>query len=174
MSIVADSAVAVLTSWEKADLIERKASGNWGVSPDRILQQRYVVAIRNRNTNWSPVDLEHGTAFLVGRISGVVATDDTTVDGRNRIAIEFDAYAEIEIPDAWGKSRNPVWFTTLENLGIDLNELNFVNVSNGSAVATPKLSPPAPTEGLSFAEARRGLAARYGVSPNSVEIILRG
>lgn len=37
MSATPTSAVAVLTSWNKEDLLARRASGNWGVSPERIL-----------------------------------------------------------------------------------------------------------------------------------------
>lgn len=173
MSATPTSAVAVLTSWNKEDLLARRASGNWGVSPERILQNRYVVTIRNRHTDWAPHDIEHGTAFLVGRISGVEETDEKTADGRPRVAIVFDAYAEIDIPNAWGKSRNPVWFTNLEAIGIDLNDLEFVEVGTGEKIENTHPSS-APIEGLSFAEARRGLAARYGVSPNSIEITING
>ena len=173
MSATATSAVAVFTSWKKDDLLARGASGNWGVSPDRILQNRYVVVTRNRHSDWAPDDVEHGTAFLVGHISGVLETDETTADGRPRVAIAFDSYAEVSIPDAWGKSRNPVWFTNLETFGIDLSELNFIDLKTGEKSERAVVSPMA-VQGLSFAEARRGLAARYGVSPNSIVISING
>ena len=173
MSVVATSAVAVFTSLKKDELLALGASGNWGVSPDRILQNRYVVVTRNRHSDWAPDDVEHGAAFLVGRISGVMETDETTADGRPRFAIAFDSYAEVNIPDVWGKSRNPVWFTNLETLGIDLSELSFVDLKTGEKTEKAKVSTM-PVEGLSFAEARRGLAARYGVSPNSIEISITG
>ncbi len=173
MSTIATSAVAVFTSWKKDDILARGASGNWGVSPDRILQNRYVVVTRNRHSDWAPDDVEHGTAFLVGRISGVLETDETTADGRSRFAISFDSYAEVRIPGVWGKSRNPVWFTSLETLGIDLNNLNFIDLKTGEK-ADKAVVPCMSVEGLSFAEARRGLAARYGVSPNSITISING
>ena len=174
MSVTANTAIAVFTSWSKEDILKRGASGNWGVSPDRILQNRYVVVTRNRHSDWCPDDYEHGTAFLIGRVSGVIETDETTKDGRPRYAIAFDAYAEINTPDVWGKSRNPVWFTDLDTLGIDLDSIEFVEIETGNPVEVPK--PPKPTleGGLSFAEARKGLAARYGVSANSIDIIIRG
>ena len=169
------SAVAVFTSRGKDEIIKRGGTGNWGASPDRIMQNRYVVVVRNRNENahWHQNDFDHGTAFLIGRVSGVAETDDTTKDNRMRYVIEFDAYAEIDVPDAWGKSRNPVWFTNLDELGIDLNDVELVSVEDGSTVK-PAGRPSAGDDGLSFAEARRGLAARYGVAPNNVEIVLRG
>lgn len=173
MSTVANNAVAVFTSWGKEEIISRGASGNWGVSSDRILQNRYVVVTRNRNSDWCPDDYEHGTAFLVGRISGVVETEDVTKDGRPRYAIEFDAYAEIEIPDIWGKSRNPVWFTDLDTLGIDLNDLSFVDVT-GHEPVTISATKASSDAGISFAEARRGLATRYGVSANTIKITIHG
>ena len=173
MSTVASNAVAVFTSWGKEDIIKRGASGNWGVSADRILQNRYLVVTRNRHSDWCPDDYEHGTAFLIGRISGVAETEDITKDGRPRYAIEFDAYAEVEIPHIWGKSRNPVWFTDLDALGINLEDLSFVNVEGIEPITVSK-AQNIPDDGISFAEARRGLAARYSVSPSAVEIIIRG
>ena len=173
MSTVASNAVAVFTSWSKEDIINRGASGNWGVSSYRILQNRYLVVIRNRHSDRCPDDYEHGTAFLIGRISGVDETEDVTKDGRPRYAIEFDAYAEVEIPDIWGKSRNPVWFTDLETLGIDLKDLSFVDVEGRKSVTVP-VALKSYDEGISFAEARRGLAARYGVSASTIEILIRG
>jgi hypothetical protein len=173
MSITPTSAVAVFTSWKKEDILARGASGNWGVSPDRILQNRYVVITRNRHSDWAPDDVEHGEAFLIGHISGVEETDEMTADGRPRVAIVFDSYAEVSIPNAWGKSRNPVWFTNLETLGIDLQSLNFIDVKTGEKAEMAIVSL-APIDGLSFAEARRGLAARYGVPPNSIEITISG
>ena len=140
------------------------------------MQNRYVVAIRNRNDNavWQQDDFDHSTTFLIGRISGVAETDERTADDRMRYVIEFDAYAEIEVPNAWGKSRNPVWFTNLDELGIDLNDVEFVSVEDGATVKPATRPSIDGSAGISFAEARRGLAARYGVSPSSVEIVLRG
>jgi len=172
MTLTAMSAVVVFTGWSKEDILDRGASGNWGVSPDRILQNRYVVVTRNAHSHLSPPhDVVHGAAFLVGRISGVIETGDTTADGRQRYAIVFDAYAEVDIPNVWGKSRNPVWFTDLPTLGIDPSHLEFMDIETGNEIAA---KPTPPVEGLSFADARRGLAAHYGVSPNNIEITIRG
>lgn len=173
MQTIANNAVVVLSSQTKNSILERCASGNWGVSSERILQNRYLVVARNQTSDVESEDVEHGSAFLIGRISKVLETDETTKDGSPRYAIAFDAYAEVNIPNVWGKSRNPVWFTDLGTLGIDVSEFEFIDVEDGSHVTVPK--PLALSEdGISFAEARRGLAARYGVSPNNVEIVLRG
>jgi hypothetical protein len=131
------------------------------------------VVTRNRHSDWAPDDFDHGTAFLVGRISGVMETDETTADGRPRFAIAFDAYAEINKPEVWSKSRNPVWFTNLDALGIDLSSLEFIDVESGNSISSLK-GPQVVVEGLSFAEARRGLAARYGVPSNRIEITIHG
>ena len=40
-----NTAVAVFTSRSKDEIIERAGTGNWGASPDRTMQNRYVVAI---------------------------------------------------------------------------------------------------------------------------------
>lgn len=171
-----NSAVAVLTSRSKDEIIERGGTGNWAASSERIIQNRYVVVIRNQreNAHWHQNDFDHGAAFLVGRISGIAETDESTADGRMRYVIEFDAYAEVDVPAAWGKSRNPVWFTTLDELGINLDSIEFTSLADGKCVQPSGMTAPGSENGLTFAEARRGLAARYGVTPHNVEIIIRG
>lgn len=175
MSII-NSAVAVLTSRSKDEIIKRGGTGNWAASPERIIQNRYVVAIRNQRENalLHQNDFGHGAAFLVGRISGIAETDERAADGRMRYVIEFDSYAEVDVPAAWGKSRNPVWFTTLDELGINFDNIEFTSLAEGTRVQPAGITAPGTCNGLTFAEARRGLAAHYGVAPSNVEIVIRG
>ncbi|MEH6724756.1 MAG: hypothetical protein V7703_01270 [Hyphomicrobiales bacterium] len=50
---------------------------------------------------------------------------ETAANGKPRVQIDISDYAEINVEDAWGKSQNPVWFTDLETLGVDLSEVEF-------------------------------------------------
>jgi hypothetical protein len=50
----------------------------------------------------------------------------------------------------------------LEELGIDLSELKFQKVS------------PTKSEALTIEQAKAGLAKQFGISPESIEIIIKG
>ena len=78
--------------------------------------------MQNRhNGAWGCADQPHGTAFLVGRIADVVRSPEND----SRWLIRIDAYARIALPEAWRGWRNPVRYTTLEELGVDPATLAF-------------------------------------------------
>jgi hypothetical protein len=94
----------------------------------------------------------------------------------DRWLIEIDEYARIAIPNVW-KWRNPVKYTTLADLGIDPTKLTFEKVpKREEEPANPPTGstmqwPPAT---LTIAEAKKALAATFGVKPEAVEISIRG
>ena len=68
----------------------------------------------------------HGGAFLVGRISGVAKALESNF--KNRWIIEFDEYAEINIPKIWEGWRNPVIYlktVSLNTVGAIAGKLNI-------------------------------------------------
>ena len=80
------------------------------------------------------------------------------------------------IPEKWGEWRNPVKYTTLEELGIDPKKLE-IQANAGSARRF--LEPPPPpdrskTGALTIAEAKAGLALQFGVPPEAIEILIKG
>ena len=92
-----------------------------------------------------------------------------------RWIIELSEYTFVDYPEKWGEWRNPVKYTTLEELGIDPKKLKFKPMP----VPTKVLTPPAPPErskigGLTIAEAKAGLALQFGVPPEAVEIVIKG
>ncbi len=58
---------------------------------------------------------------MIGRIANIVPSIDT----EHRWLITFDQYARIDVPDAWKKWRNPVRYTNLEELGVNLEHVKF-------------------------------------------------
>ena len=119
------SAIAVLTHESREDIFERGGTGHWGTKAERAKEYQYVGCVRNRNHPRSPQDVPHRAAFVVGRIAGIVETNHLTEAGIPRVLIKFSDYAIVESHDAWGKSQNPVRYTSLENLGLDLGHLKF-------------------------------------------------
>jgi hypothetical protein len=82
-----------------------------------------LVCTQNRhNADFGAPAAPHGAAFLIGRISEVVRSPER----HDRWLIKISEYIECNLPNIWGKSghlRYPVWYTTLEDLGIDLKTL---------------------------------------------------
>lgn len=117
-------AVAVLTRESIDEILAQGGTGHWVTSPERAATYPYVVCVRNRNHPSSPDDAPHHCAVLIGRVAGAREVGKTE-HGQPRVFIRMSAYALINVPGAWGKTRNPVWYTTLEDLGVDLRDLAF-------------------------------------------------
>jgi hypothetical protein len=108
---------------------------------------------------------------MIGRISSVVPS--TEIPGR--WIPTFDEYAVIDKPEAWKGWRNPVRYTTLTKLGISLAEIKFRPMPRKAkeSDATSSSKTETPTK-IDIATAKKALAAYYGVSPEDVEITIRG
>jgi hypothetical protein len=116
----------------------------------------------------------HATAFMIGRISSVVPSAETP----GRWMPIFDEYAVIDKPEAWKGWRNPVRYTTLAELGINLAEIKFKPMprragSERAGSEADSLSEPGTPAKIDIDTAKRCLAAYYGVKPEDVEITIR-
>jgi len=124
-------------------------------------RREFLVCIRNaRDVDFHDHE-PHGTAFLVGRISGLTP-HGVDKKGMQRWVIKISEHAEVNHPEAWGEWRNPVKYTTLEELGIDPKKLNFEPMPTPTKVLTPLLQPDRSKSGaLTIAEAKAGLALQF-------------
>jgi hypothetical protein len=138
-----------------------------------------VVCARNAQTRDAEGPEAHGTAFLVGRIKDVVPSPENP----DRWLIAFSEYAEIDVPGVWKGWRNPVRYTTLEDLGIDPITLQFQPMPSPAPFAPASEPVPAVVAGdevveevfkLTIAQAKLGLANAFGVSPEDVSITIKG
>jgi len=169
---VPHSAIAVFTANSRDEILKVGGSASWVVAEKQARRREFLVCIRNaRDVDFHDHE-PHGTAFLVGRISGLLP-HGYDKKGMQRWIIEINEYALIDHPEAWGAWRNPVKYTTLEELGIDPEKLQF------KAMPTPIKAPPAPpdrpkTPALTIAEAKAGLALQFGVPPEAIEILIKG
>jgi hypothetical protein len=112
----------------------------------------------------------HGSAFAVAKISDIVPSDEEA----GRFNILFHEVARVSIPEVWDGWRNPVKYTTLEDLRIDLATLRFETEAAGvPAAPTERNARPTPGDALSPEAAKRGVAAFFGISVDAVEIIVR-
>ena len=131
------AAIVTFTARPMEWILSDQGSRDWRLDADRARQCEYLVCTQNRrNADFGAPTAPHGAAFLIGRISDVVVSPER----HDRWLIKISEYVACNLPNIWGKSghlRYPVWYTTLEELGIDLNTL-------GPFQPLPRRDAPAP------------------------------
>jgi hypothetical protein len=127
-----DRVVMVLTSRSFDAMVTDGGCGNWKAKEDSIRRCKWIVAVRNRHSDWTQGGKEHGTAFLIGRIVGV----KPSAKYPNRLVVTFDRFATLNKPNAWPSGlRNPVSYTDLEALGINPEKLKWQEFPGHGSVA---------------------------------------
>jgi hypothetical protein len=156
--------VMVFTSKSLKTMKIEGGSGNWAANKRRVEHVKWLVATRNHKSNWTQGDEEHGSAFLIGRVTGVMPA---SAPEEGRFVIVFDRFAELNIPKAWTNNRNPVAYTSLNTLGIDPDKLDwkdFVTAPVSSEIPT-MLAPATVVD-----QARAMIANALSISPDAVKI----
>ena len=163
-------AIALFTRESVDEIRENRGTGNWVASAERARQYSFVVLVRNRHHPSSPSDVEHGTAFLVGRISATREVTETAANKYPRIFIAISEYALVAVADSWSKSQNPVWFTNLETLGIEETSLKFEPMphEHGDAASGELVS-----KDNVLADMKRQIGLLFNVPGSAVEISIR-
>ncbi len=167
------AAIAVLTEKDLPTILRQGGSQAWVLNPKQALRHRYLVCARNQ-THRNPAAPEpHKSAFLVGVIQDLVPVE--TLKSPQRYLIRLSEVARVSLPDVWREWRNPVRYTTLEDLGIDPETLPFeplAAVERPATAASARADAPGGGS-LTIAQAKEGLAKTFGVSVDAIEIIIR-
>lgn len=172
----AEDTVAVFTARSPERIVREGGSQAWVLNPVRAKQCSWLVCTQNRhnaNHDFEDASEPHGSAFLVGKISGLRRSEENPSEERWLITIS--EYALIHRPNVWGGWRNPVRYTSLTDLGIDPGGLSFQQLQ--APIEVPARAPAVPPQtgrGLTIAEAKRGLALTFGVGEDAIEITIRG
>lgn len=171
-----ENTVAVFTGKSFDAIVRDGGSSAWKLDAARARKCEYLVCTQNAHNPESYADGTdpHGSAFLVARISRVVpakAPQDT-----GRWMIEFSEYARANQLSVWTGDRNPVRYTTLDELGIDVDALRFekIQVDDSTAGAAQPEAEAERAGGLTIREAKAGLAQSFGVDVDAIEIVIRG
>jgi hypothetical protein len=165
-------AVLVFTSETVETILSHGGTGDWVLSPKKAGTCKYAVCCRKPAWNNKKEGIAHGAAFLIGLIAGLHKQPDSENDrGQPRFLIELAEYATFERADVWKEGRNPVSYKTLKELSIDLRGLKFKPMPIPAPSAKSGSSGAAP---MTIADAKKALAATFGVSPDDVEITIRG
>jgi hypothetical protein len=168
-------AIVVFTFKRIDHILRDGGTSAWKLRRNHARISRFVVCTRNAHSERVEGPEEHCSAFLIGRVTDVVLAPEHD----DRYLIQFDEFARVAIPNVWRGDRNPVRYTTLQELGIDPATLNWEHVPEHTPNPDGKLAPSSSSTSeisspLSIAEAKRGLALTFGVAPEAIEITIRG
>ena len=173
---MSEEAIVVFTAKSVERILREGGTSSWRLDRNHARKCDFAVCTRNANADWVEGSEIHHSAFLVGKVRDVVQTPDPDYDDRDdRFLVQFSEYARVEISDVWKGDRNPVKYATLEDLGIDPTVLDWKPMPEPSEIPGP--AQPLPSTGtapLTMAEAKKGLALTFGVSPEAIEITIRG
>lgn len=178
--------LVVLTSEVMDDFTSIGGTSTWKLSPKRGQYCDYVICVHNRGKN-------HGKGFLVGRVSKIGQSIKGNVSWKKpyeaksgeRYTIYFSEYAEINVPEFWGKWQNPIRYLdndeALSMLDIkSFDELTFKPLPTSSHTVEQEQSIEKQdhkksgalddAQGLTIDQAKAGIALRMGILPQNIEI----
>jgi hypothetical protein len=166
-----DQAIVVFTADTLDTILRQGGSGDWVVSAKKADSCKYIVCCRKPNWSNRKEGIPARVAFLIGRVAGLLERPDSA-NGRDqmRYLIQMADYAVLEKPGVWkDKVRNPVAYATLDELQIDFRGLKFKPMPAGAGT-----TESSEAKQMTIADAKNGLAATFGVSPDDIEITIRG
>jgi hypothetical protein len=171
---MSDEATVVFTAKSVERILREGGTSSWRLDRNHARQCAFAVCTRNANADWVEGPEAHHSAFLIGKVRGVVPSPDH----EGRYLIQFSEYAPVNVPDAWKGDRNPIkYVASLKNLGIDPSTLKWEPMPEAGAAPGPTPAPVKPNAGvqpLTMSEAKKGLAITFGVAPEAIEITIRG
>lgn len=130
-----DEAVAVFTARSTQRILREGGSQAWALDPNRARKCRYLVCVQNQHNpdrDFSDATEAHGAVFLVGKISDVIPAPEDPDGGRWQIRIS--GYSTHIVMNAWKGWRNPVRYTTLKEMGVELEKQTFHSVAQAQQV----------------------------------------
>jgi len=167
-------AIAIFTFKSRERIISDGGTSSWALNRAHARTIPWVVCTRNAAHGSVEGPESHGAAFIVARLKEVVVSPENP----DRWLIQFSEYAEINQPGVWQGWRNPVKYTTLEDLGIDPDALTFRPMPEPTPVEPEAAEEIEQVEDapftLTIARAKEGLANAFGVKRDAVEITIRG
>lgn len=151
--------LALFTSEGVTDIGAKGGSSAWKGNPIRMGEMTYLVLYQNRRHKWGCGTHRHGSRFLIGRITGVEELDDDP--GRCLIKIDLNQIALCDVPGRWPGNQNPIMYTTLGDLGVDVEKLVWCSLTR---------RPNQPQSIID--DAKRRIAKDLNIEPSHVQVTI--
>lgn len=172
--MLSDESIVIFTAKSVETLVTEGGTSSWRLHRNRARKCVFAVCTRNAYADWVQGQEPHHSAFLVGKVKDVVPSPTK----KDRWSIRFSEYALVNIPEVWKGDRNPVKYATNEELkkrGIDFSTLKWEQMPKVSGRPEPNSRVvPSAVGALTMVDAKKGLALAFGVSPEAIEITIRG
>jgi hypothetical protein len=173
----AEDTVVVFTARSPERIVREGGSQAWVLNPARAKGCTWLVCTQNRHNadhEFSDATEPHGAGFLLGKISAI--RNSEAEGDKDRWIVAISEFARIDKPDLWDHGRNPVRYTSLASLGIDPSKVEWQKMPQAEAQPVPPKASlgASSTTILTIAEAKKQLAATFGVKPDAIEITIRG
>jgi len=128
--------IITLTFKTVGDILTLGGSSSWRISPSHASDCKYLICTRNRNSGYRTGDEPHGSAFLIGKISGVEPTNELSIPPveqfdeifAGRQIIKISHYALINKANVYPGNRQGFAYASMEMLGIDPDRLEWRKV----------------------------------------------
>jgi len=173
-----EDTIVVFTARSPERIVSEGGSQAWVLNIARAKACTYLVCTQNRHNpdhDFEDATEPHGAGFLIGKISRITRSHEHPEGERWIVGIS--EYARIERPELWQGWRNPVRYASLADLEIEPGKLKWQRVPE--VTAPPAHQPAAvaaaqPVTRMTIDEAKKALAATFGVKPDAIEITIRG
>lgn len=165
--------IAVFTGKSVETILRDGGSCSWVLNRANAAKCKYLVCCRS-TVEWVQGPEPDHSAFLIGTISDIVPS----LEKSDRWLIKISQYAQVQFLNVWKGWRNPVHYSDMDTLGIDLNFVEFSDMPYRDTLAQ-EFAPASEAQlpgitALTIPEAKRGLAKTFGVVEEAIEITIRG
>ncbi len=174
---MSDKAVVLFTAKSVERILQEGGTSSWRMDRNNARQCDYAVCTRNAHADWVEGNEPHHSAFLLGKIRDVVPcapTPENNESPKDRYLIQFSEFARVNIANVWKGDRNPVRYATLGELCIDPSKLKWERMPDSEVSGTGTPTSRTKSTPLTMAQAKKGLALTFGVTPEAIEITIRG
>jgi hypothetical protein len=161
--------ITVFTARSPGRIMQEGASQAWKLDPEQALGIKWLIVTQNqhnRDKDFSDASEPHGTACLLGRVSGFSRSHEP--DALGRYMIEIGEAARINIPKFWDGGRWPVRYGKLSSYGIDPTNLKFESLTKPDDKDGEIVFRKGKNTSITIAAAKKALGEKLGLSPKVV------
>lgn len=159
--------ILVYTSKPPETIFTEGGTGDWAASKNQIIKCKYVVITKSDTLakHFPSNNIEKGSAFLIGKISGV----SDSPNNKDRYIINFEEYADINLSNAWHGNRNPVSYINIKDLEDEYPNFLLDNL-DWKKFPKEKIKSINTVKPLTINEAKQGIAKALDIDPGCIEI----